>query len=84
MSQDRKDNNGKSGGYTRREFTRALALGGVALAGGSQAQPAAGTAPSAPQAPAVVKRKRPNILLIMSDQERGWPDLPGGLGLNAH
>ncbi|MGO4390697.1 sulfatase-like hydrolase/transferase [Variovorax sp. M-6] len=28
--------------------------------------------------------RRPNILLIMSDQERGWPDLPAGLGLDAH
>ncbi|MFI4980016.1 MAG: sulfatase-like hydrolase/transferase [Nevskiales bacterium] len=78
MSQDRKASIDQGKGYTRREFTRALALGGVALAGGSQAQPAAGTAP------AVMKRKRPNILLIMSDQERGSPDLPGGLGLNAH
>jgi arylsulfatase A-like enzyme len=28
--------------------------------------------------------RRPNILLIMSDQERGWPDLPSTLGLDAH
>src|SRR3546814_7720603 len=33
--------------------------------------------------PAVVRRKRPNILLIMSDQERGGDDLPAGLGLEA-
>ncbi|HWY25833.1 MAG TPA: sulfatase-like hydrolase/transferase, partial [Nevskia sp.] len=77
--------NGQGNGYTRRDFARALALGGAALAAGSLAQggdiaPAAAT----PAAPAVVRRKRPNILLIMSDQERGWPDLPGGLGLNAH
>ncbi len=77
--------NGQGRGYTRRDFARALALGGAALAGGSLAQ-GGGTAPGAATAaaPAVVKRKRPNILLIMSDQERGWPDLPGGLGLDAH
>jgi arylsulfatase len=75
--------NGK--GYTRRDFARLMALGGATLAGGSQAQDG-GTvaAPSAPAAPALVKRRRPNILLIMSDQERGWADLPGGLGLDAH
>ncbi len=28
--------------------------------------------------------RRPNILLVMSDQERGWQDLPAGLGLDAH
>lgn len=76
---------GQGRGYTRRDFARLMALGGAALAGGSQAQDG-GTraAPAAPAAPALVKRKRPNILLIMSDQERGWPDLPGGLGLDAH
>jgi len=30
------------------------------------------------------RSRRPNILLIMSDQERGWSDLPAGLGLRAH
>lgn len=33
---------------------------------------------------AVRRSRRPNILLIMSDQERSWPDLPAGLGLRAH
>jgi arylsulfatase len=81
MSQE----NGKGRGYTRRDFARLLALGGSALAGRSLAQNGAAAASLvAPAAPAVVKRRRPNILLIMSDQERGWPDLPGGLGLNAH
>jgi len=65
-------------GLSRREFTRRLALGGVALAGGALGLP--GLA----QAPAAVRRKRPNILLLVSDQERGWPDLPAGLGLSAH
>jgi arylsulfatase len=66
-------------GLSRREFNRRLALGGAALAGG--ALPFAGAA----QAPATARRDtRPNILLLVSDQERGWPDLPGGLGLEAH
>lgn len=62
-------------GFTRREVVKTLALGGAALA----AMPGAVFG-----APAVIKRKRPNILLLMSDQERGWLDLPSGLGLNAH
>jgi arylsulfatase len=74
---------GTGRGYTRREFARLMALGGAALAGGSQAQNAA-SAPASTAAPALVKRRRPNILMIMSDQERGWADLPGGLGLDAH
>jgi len=28
--------------------------------------------------------RRPNVLLIVSDQERHWQDLPSGLGLRAH
>lgn len=64
-----------NGGMTRREVMKSLALGGAALAAGPLA---------AATAPAAVSRKRPNILLIMSDQERNWIDLPSGLGLNAH
>src|SRR3546814_12901911 len=54
--------------------------------GAAPAQPvAAPTVAASPAAsPAVVRRKRPNILLIMSDQERGGADLPAGLGLEAH
>ncbi len=33
------------------------------------------------QAPAILKNKRPNILLIVTDQERSWADLPNGLDL---
>src|SRR3546814_17204786 len=53
--------------------------------GAAPAQPvAAPTVAASPAAsPAVVRRKRPNILLIMSDQERGGADLPAGLGLEA-
>ncbi|HKY92589.1 MAG TPA: sulfatase-like hydrolase/transferase [Nevskiaceae bacterium] len=58
---------------TRRDFTRGLALAGAAVATGTRAQ-----------AQALAKRKRPNILMIVSDQERGWPDLPTNLGLAAH
>ena len=67
----------------RRRFTKQLALGAVALASGLRAAelaPAAG----AVAAPAGTTRKRPNILLIVSDQERGAQDLPSGLGLAAH
>ncbi|MGH8461386.1 MAG: sulfatase-like hydrolase/transferase [Stenotrophobium sp.] len=77
----------------RRDFVKTLGLGGAALAAGGlaagtaqaqipPAQTAAALAP--PAAPATIRRKRPNILLIMSDQERGGADLPSGLGLNAH
>jgi arylsulfatase A-like enzyme len=65
---------------TRRAFNRSLALGAAALASGAGlvgAQPG-------PAVPAIARRQRPNILLIVSDQERGWPDLPPGLGLSAH
>src|SRR5690242_2439263 len=58
---------------SRRTFTRGLALAGAAVATGTRAQ-----------APTIRKNKRPNILMIVSDQERGWPDLPQGLGLSAH
>lgn len=57
---------------SRRTVVKTLALGAAAYASGALS------------APAIVKRKRPNILLIMSDQERGWLDLPQGLGLDAH
>lgn len=71
---------------SRRAFNRALALGGAALAAGAGVGAGfvgAESAP-APDAPAIARRRRPNILLIVSDQERGWPDLPAGLGLSAH
>src|SRR5581483_4142277 len=58
----------------RRHFVKSLAGAGAALA----------TAQAFGQAPAAVRRRPPNILLIMSDQERERADLPGGLGLNAH
>lgn len=62
----------------RRQVVKALAAGGATLATGTFGNSVfAGT-------PAVIRRKRPNILLIMSDQERGRADLPAGLGLNAH
>lgn len=64
---------------TRRAFTHGMAMTGAALVAGARAEPAAPAA-----APAVVKRKQPNILLIVSDQERGAPDLPADLDLPAH
>lgn len=71
MSEDKK--------FSRRDFVKTLGLTGAALA--ASQFPGASLAQGAP---AVIKRKRPNILLIMSDQERGWADLHPGLGLNAH
>ena len=64
----------------RRRFTKQLALGAFAVASGGLSS----AEPSAPAAPTAVKRKRPNILLIVSDQERDTQDLPTGLGLSAH
>jgi arylsulfatase A-like enzyme len=34
-------------------------------------------------APAIIKRRKPNILLIVSDQQRDWQDLPSQLDLPA-
>src|SRR3546814_16154189 len=75
----------------RRDFIKTVAAGSAATLaaeklGAAPAQPvAAPTVAASPAAsPAVVRRKRPNILLIMSDQERGGADLPAGLGLEAH
>ena len=62
----------------RRQFVRTLAAGGAALAAGNLGRTAFA------QGPAAITRKHPNILLIMSDQERERADLPAGLGLNAH
>ncbi|PTU29069.1 sulfatase-like hydrolase/transferase [Stenotrophobium rhamnosiphilum] len=65
---------------SRRRVLKAISVGGAALAAGGVMNSNVFGA----QAPTIVKRKRPNILLIMSDQERGWADLPSNLGLNAH
>lgn len=76
-------------GPDRRQTLAALAAVGIAAAVGT-----AGVRAQRPyRAPreltqavtdSVRAGRRPNILLIMSDQERGWPDLPSGLGLDAH
>lgn len=34
-------------------------------------------------APAIIKRRRPNILLVVTDQQRDWQDLPAQLDLPA-
>jgi arylsulfatase len=62
----------------RRQFVKTLTAGGAALATATLGQQ------TFAQAPAIVRRKRPNVVLIMSDQERNRLDLPSGLGLNAH
>ena len=59
---------------TRRTVLKNLALGGAALA----------TAPSLKASIKSRKQSRPNVLLLVSDQERSWMDLPGGLDLPAH
>ena len=59
---------------TRRTVLKNLALGGAALA----------TAPSLNARINLRKQGRPNVLLLVSDQERSWMDLPGGLDLPAH
>ncbi|MGH8541652.1 MAG: sulfatase-like hydrolase/transferase [Stenotrophobium sp.] len=70
--------------FSRRDFIKTLSLGGAALATGHLGDAVSAQTQTPTQAPAVIGRKRPNILLIMSDQERGWESLPSGLGLNAH
>lgn len=55
---------------------RVLGAGAAALA--------AGAASRAFAAPALVKRKRPNILFVMTDQERSSTCLPSALDLPAH
>lgn len=72
----------KPAALNRRDFNKRLALGGAALAGAALAgSPLQNAAPTALPGGA---QRRPNILLIVTDQERGWNDLPQGLGLNAH
>lgn len=59
---------------TRRAVLKNLALGGAALA----------AAPSLSARVNLRKQGRPNVLLLVSDQERSWMDLPGSLDLPAH
>ena len=40
--------------------------------------------PSFAQAPAVLKRKRPNILMVLTDQQRHWLDFPKDIALPGH
>lgn len=69
----------------RRRFLQTLGAGS-ALA----ALPAVATTAGKPATKPLQRRakgpggRRPNVLFIMSDQERGWPDLPAQLGLHAH
>lgn len=59
---------------TRRTILKQLAAGAAA----------ATLAPSLKAAPGLRRRGAPNVLLLVSDQERGWADLPGALDLPAH
>jgi arylsulfatase len=69
----------------RRDFFKTVAAGSAAMgAQGLSAAPASPAPSIAPAAAAGTKGRRPNILLIMSDQERAGADLPSGLGLDAH
>lgn len=66
----------------------------ILLAGGAMAAAGVGAAllgrrgrrqaPKVETAAANPRAKRPNILLIMSDQERHWSSLPGDLSLPGH
>lgn len=56
--------------------SRRTVLGATLAAGGALA--------FGPGSAAIVKRRRPNILLVMTDQERGPKLLPGALDLPAH
>ena len=68
----------KNNQFSRRDFVKTLGMSGAAVAASQLPGTALG------QGPATIKRKRPNILLIMSDQERGVSDLPSNLGLAGH
>lgn len=68
----------------RRQFTRDLALGALALSGGLGIAESLSAPGSPAAAPAIAQRRRPNILLIVSDQERGTKDLPSSLDLPGH
>ncbi|RJG06912.1 DUF229 domain-containing protein [Noviherbaspirillum cavernae] len=75
-------------GPTRRQLLAGLAaVGAGAVTGtlGAMAQ-SPYRAPKLASAVSEASRasRRPNILLIMSDQERSWLDLPKNLGLHAH
>ncbi|MCC6633845.1 MAG: sulfatase-like hydrolase/transferase [Gammaproteobacteria bacterium] len=59
---------------SRAEFLRMMAgAAGAALTGCRLQEP--------PSAPAFSHRRRPNVLLLLTDQERSWQDLPSGLRL---
>lgn len=73
-----KNNDGIEAGNTMTSFTRRTVLKQLALG-----TAALGTAPAL-RAATGGAGKRPNVLLLVSDQERGWPDLPGALDLPAH
>ena len=72
----------------RRDFFKTLAAGSAAaltaesLAAAATQKPEPAAAQKASSRPP--RGRRPNILLILSDQERGTADLPAGLGLAAH
>jgi arylsulfatase A-like enzyme len=78
-----------SSGPQRRHVLAALASVGLgSVLGAADVRAQRGYSPPRDLPSAVADktraRRRPNILMIMSDQERGWPDLPSGLGLDAH
>src|SRR5580693_156067 len=75
-------------GWKRRHFLLGMGAVGVAgIAGGMADQrQRPRTVPKVAPAlsSAALAGRRPNILMIVSDQERGWQDLPANLGLPAH
>ncbi|ASK33972.1 sulfatase-like hydrolase/transferase [Alloalcanivorax mobilis] len=65
---------------TRRQVLKNIALGAAALG----AAPALKAAPALGKGTSSATKGPPNVLLLVSDQERCWEDLPGALDLPAH
>lgn len=80
------DSTPKPTNLSRRKFLQSIGAGGAlaSLPALASTNSEAGPRPLANKNAGAPRRKPPNVLLIVSDQERGWPDLPGGLGLAAH
>ncbi|NWH09476.1 MAG: sulfatase-like hydrolase/transferase [Alphaproteobacteria bacterium] len=71
-------------GVTRKQFLMGAGVAGIIATCGPDSNPQAPVNASAQAAPAVIRGKRPNILLILTDQERAHVDLPSCLSLPNH
>ncbi len=68
---------------SRKDFLT-FALGVAAVGAGGLSTVASATTPQPSNASAIMRRKRPNILLILSDQEQSFVNLPEILPLPGH